>query len=140
MFFTFKKYICLCSVHKSTHVGKIRRKPACIYKTFFAEYKCRVSDLAFPCIYLHDMFRNPTAVYSKSVDEHATYDDVFSWWHSKDGVARAGRAAVEQGAVCFVQLGGTKEVFVSLPPGQCAVRPCRKVRGKPGLAVLMTYA
>ena len=84
-------------------------------------------------------FRKPAAVFSKTVDVDATYDDVVAWWQSEDGVARAGRAAVEQGAVCFVQLGGARQVFVSVPPGRCAVRPCRKVRGTPGVAVLMTY-
>jgi hypothetical protein len=119
-----------------THVEKIYRKSTCIYKT-----SCELGSTGvFSMRSNHTVFCNPTAVYSKRVDENATYDDVLSWWHSEDGVARAGRAAVEEGAVCFVQLGGTKEVFVSLPPGQCAVRPCRKVRGKPGLAVLMTYA
>ena len=85
------------------------------------------------------MFRKPTAVYSKKIDDDATYEDVMQWWQSDDGVAQAGRAAVRQGAVCFVQLGGTQQVFVSVPPGRCAVQPCRKVRGTPGVAVLMTY-
>lgn len=84
-------------------------------------------------------FRTPTAVYSKKVGVDATYDDVLQWWLSEDGVARAGRAVVEHGAVCFVQLGGTQQVLVCVPPGRCAVRPCRKVRGTPGIAVLMTY-
>jgi len=86
------------------------------------------------------LFRTPTAVYSKKIHDGATYDDVLQWWLSEDGVAKAGRAAVQHGAVCFVQLGGTQQVFVSVPPGRCAVRPCRKVRGTPGIAVLMTYA
>lgn len=85
------------------------------------------------------LFRHPAAVYSKKVGDEATYDDVLQWWLSEDGVAQAGRAAVQQGAVCFVQLGGTQQVFVSVPPGRCAVQPCRKVRGTPGVAVLMTY-
>lgn len=87
----------------------------------------------------HQLFRKPTAVYSKKIDDGATYDDVLQWWQSDDSVAQAGRAAVQQGAVCFVQLGGTQQVFVSVPPGLCAVQPCRKVRGTPGFAVLMTY-
>jgi hypothetical protein len=85
------------------------------------------------------LFCKPTAVYSKKIDDDATYEDVVRWWQSDDGVAQAGRAAVQQGAVCFVQLGGTQQVFVSVPPGRCAVQPCRKVRGAPGVAVLMTY-
>lgn len=85
------------------------------------------------------MFCKPAAVYSKTVGVDATYDDVLRWWQSDDGVAQAGRAAVQQGAVCFVQLGGSRQVFVSLPPGRSAVRPCRKARGTPGVAVLMTY-
>jgi len=85
------------------------------------------------------VFRNPTSVFSKPVDADATYEDVLRWWHSEDGVAAAGRHAVEHGAVCFVQLGGTDQVFVSVPPGRCAIRSCRKVRGTPGTAVLMTY-
>ena len=85
------------------------------------------------------IFRNPTVVYSKKTHDGATYDDVLQWWQSDDGVAQAGRSAVQQGAVCFVHLGGTQQVFVSVPPGRCAVQPCRKVRGTPGVAVLMTY-
>jgi len=85
------------------------------------------------------MFCKPAAVYSKTVGVDATYDDVVAWWQSDDGVAQAGRAAVQQGAVCFVQLGGTQQVFVSVPPGRCAVQSCRKTRGTPGVAVLMTY-
>ena len=86
------------------------------------------------------MFRSPAAVYSKKVDENATYADVLRWWHSEDGVAKAGRAAVAQGAVCFVQLGGSRQVFVSVPPGRCAIQPCSRARGTPGVALLMTYA
>lgn len=86
------------------------------------------------------MFRTPAAVFSKRVHESATYDDVVDWWQSDDHVAAAGRSAVRQGAVCFVQLGGSDHVFVSVPPaGQWQIRPCSRKRGKAGTAVLMTY-
>lgn len=86
------------------------------------------------------MFRSPAAVFSKRVHENATYDDVVAWWHSDDHVATAGRSAVKQGAVCFVQLGGSDQVFVSVPPeGRWRIRSCSKRRGTVGTALLLTY-
>lgn len=86
------------------------------------------------------MFRSPAAVFSKKVDDNATYDDVVAWWQSDDHVASAGRSAVRGGAVCFVQLGGSDKVFVSVPPeGQWQIRACSRKRGNVGTAVLMTY-
>ena len=85
------------------------------------------------------MFRTPTYVVRQSVSPETTYADVQRWWHGTESTAVAAREAVAEGAVCFVQLGGSSEVFVCVPSGECAVRPCRRVRGQPGTVVLMSY-
>lgn len=86
-------------------------------------------------------FRTPTSVLSQDVDPDTTYDEVLAWWHSSDHTATVARNEVARGsAICFVYLGGSDEVLVCAPPGQCAVQACRQVRGRRGTALLMTYA
>ena len=85
------------------------------------------------------MFHTPTHVVRQTVPPETTYADIRQWWHGNAPTAVAARAAVAGGAVCFVQLGGSAEVMVCVPSGQCAVRPCRRVRGQPGTALLMSY-
>ena len=86
------------------------------------------------------MFSQPSAVFSRRVDPDTTYDDVLQWWRSADDTATSARGAVEAGAVCFVQLGGTDSVLVCLPSSECRLHKCSKIRGTPGTAMLLSYA
>ena len=87
-----------------------------------------------------EYFKTPSAVYSKTVHPDTTYDQVLTWWHSEDNIAKSARDAVLSGAVCFVQLGGSSSVLVCVPSGQCTVQSCSKPRGTPGTATLLSYA
>ena len=81
------------------------------------------------------MFRTPAHVSTRKVEVSTTYDDVETWWQTAD--ASAAREAVRMGAVCFVYLGSSDQVFVSVGP---RTRLCRCTpRGRPGVATLMTY-
>lgn len=80
-------------------------------------------------------FRRPAHVATRRVDPQTTYDGVAAWWRGED--AAAAREAVRMGAVCFVHLGGSDQVFVCVG---ARTRLCNCTpRGRPGIVTLMTY-
>jgi hypothetical protein len=80
-------------------------------------------------------FRTPAHVAKRHVDPQTTYEGVAAWWCTPD--AAAAREAVRMGAVCFVHLGGSDQVFVCMG-ARTRLCPCTP-RGRPGIATLMTY-